>query len=84
MCEAILTLEDVDVNDTITVNDTLLTVAETNITFTTQQLTENHRYRVTITLFPVITTFQPVDIISKLATITSVYVRTLILLYRYS
>ena len=49
MCHAELAFVDVDTGETITLGDTDLTIAETNITFTTQQLRENCLYNVTIT-----------------------------------
>ncbi len=40
---------DVDTGETITsLGGTDLNITETNITFTTQQLRENHRYNVTV------------------------------------
>ncbi len=50
MCGANLTCVDVDdTNGNITLGSTDLTIAETNITFTTQQLRQNRRYTVTVT-----------------------------------
>ena len=48
MCSGELTFVDIDTGEIITLGDTDLTIAETNITFTTQQLRENHRYNVTV------------------------------------
>ncbi len=48
MCSAELTFVDVDTGETITLGSTDLTIAETNITFTTQQLRENHHYNVSV------------------------------------
>ncbi len=49
MCRAQLTFMDVDTGETITLEETDLTIAETNITFTTQQLRGNRCYTVTVT-----------------------------------
>ena len=49
MCRAELTSLDVDTGETIIIRDLDLIIEETNITFTSQQLTENRRYNVTIT-----------------------------------
>ena len=45
MCSAELIIVDVDTGETFTLD---MTIAETNITFNTQQLRENRRYNVTI------------------------------------
>ncbi len=49
VCNGEVSFMDVNTGKTITLNDTDLTIAETNITFTTQQLGENRRYNVTVT-----------------------------------
>ena len=50
VCSAELTFMDVDTGETIALGDSDLTIqTEINITFTTQQLGENHRYNVTVT-----------------------------------
>ena len=49
MCRAELTFVDVDTGETITLGDTEnLAVTESNITFDSQQLTSNRRYRVVV------------------------------------
>ena len=48
MCRAELTFEDVDTREIITLEGNDLTITETNITFTTQQLRENRHYNVTV------------------------------------
>ncbi len=49
VCGANLTFVDVDdINDTITLGGTDVTIIETNITFITQQLRENRRYIVIV------------------------------------
>jgi hypothetical protein len=49
VCSSDLTFIDIDTGETITVRDNDLTITETNITFTTQQLGENHRYSINVT-----------------------------------
>ena len=50
MCDAELKFVDVDTGETTTLEDTDVTVTETGITFSTQQLTENRHYNVTVTV----------------------------------
>ena len=48
VCSGELAFFDIDTGETITLGDTELTITETNITFTTQQVRENRRYNVTV------------------------------------
>lgn len=47
MCSGELTLVDLDTGESIPVRGADSTIAENNITFTTEQLITNHRYNVT-------------------------------------
>ena len=48
MCHGELTFVDVDTGETIPLGDADLNIAETNITFTTQQLVLNRQYRIQV------------------------------------
>ncbi len=49
VCHAKLTFVDVDTEETITLGDADLTISETSIIFTTEQLRENRHYTVSVT-----------------------------------
>ena len=49
MCDAEVTFLDVDTRNTTTIRSGSLTIAESSITLTAQQLKENRHYNVTIT-----------------------------------
>ena len=49
VCSADLTFVDLDSKEIITLGGSDLIIAETNITFSTQQLRENRHYNITVT-----------------------------------
>ena len=65
VCSAELTFVDVDTRETITLGNTDLTVAETNITFTAEQLRMNRHYNITVIAFNVAGTATSRNNISK-------------------
>ena len=48
MCNATLVCEDLDTGESITLGDGELTIGENAITFTSEQLTDNRNYSVTV------------------------------------
>ena len=48
MCSSELTFMDLDTGEIITLGDGELTIVENNITFTTEQLSVNRHYNVTV------------------------------------
>ncbi len=48
-CSGEIVFVDVDTGETITLDNTDLTITETNITFTNQHLKQNRHYNVTVT-----------------------------------
>ena len=49
VCRSRLTLTDISTGEAIQLGDTNVTISETNITFATQGLREDHYYNVTVT-----------------------------------
>lgn len=51
MCHSEVTFVDIHTENVTVLDESDLTIEGTNITFTTQQLRENHCYNVTVTAF---------------------------------
>ena len=65
MCNAILTFEDLDTGEIITLGDGELTIRENTITFTTEQLTDNRHCNVSVNAFNVAGSFTSYTTLSK-------------------
>ena len=67
MCNAGLTFEEIDTGESITLGDGELTIAGNNITFTTEQLTDNRNYSVGVNASSVAGSFTSYTTLSKVS-----------------